>query len=114
VSRGLQVEKEWVNTGLGNLQLRRPQGVPTGAPGARLVMYNQTGKLVLNAKLYANMKAKHVDKGVVVLLVNGAAQAASGDDQAAASKPTQFMLRVKDKATAQDLARLIGEHAPNV
>ena len=75
-------------------------------------MYNQTGKLVLNAKLYANMKAKHVDKGVVVLLVNGAAQAASGDDQA--SKPAQFMLRVKDKATAQDLTRLIGEHAPNV
>lgn len=70
-------------------------------------MYNQAGKLVLNAKLYAGMKVKHVDeKGIALLLVNGAQ---SGDS---AAKPVQTMLRVKDGDTANRLASAITENVP--
>ena len=103
----MQANKEWANHGVGNLQLRRPQSAPTGSGRARLVMYNQAGKLVLNAKLYAGMKVRHVDdKSVALLLVNGAQ---AGEN---AAKPVQTMLRVKDGATAKQLARAVTENAP--
>jgi hypothetical protein len=106
-----QINKEWINKGVGNLQLRRPKDAPTGVPGARLLLYNQAGKLALNAKLYAGMKVKQADdKGIALVLVNGAQ--AAGEEDGAARKPVQTMIRVKDGATAKELIRQIEQHVP--
>lgn len=105
-----QINKEWVNKGVGNLQLRRPKDAPTGSPGPRLLLYNQAGKLVLNAKLYAGMKVKNADdKGIALVLVNGAQ---SGSEGVTDMQPVQTMLRVKDGVIAKELMRLVVEHVP--
>lgn len=115
----------WSERGVCNLQLRRPQADATGSP--RLLCRNDTGKLTLNAKVYAGLKVQVKQKSVLMKLAN----ALPADDGAQAADvpfvltcvPTRSrlhdcglrcpslhrMLRVKTEAEAEKLAALISE-----
>ena len=85
----------WSNRGLGSLQLRRP---PTGS--ARLLLRNNTGKPMLNAKLYASLKVQLRDaKSACMTLLNAV--------PGAADTPVATMLRFKTPEEAAKLKQLV-------
>jgi hypothetical protein len=89
-------EAGWASRGLGDLQLRRP--LDAGAGGsARLLMRNDTGKLMLNAKLYAAMKIVQLQgKGVCTNLFN-AVQAAGAEEGASGAAPKETPTCVRNR-----------------
>jgi len=79
-------DNTWAVRGMGNLQLRCP--LDAGAAGsARLILRNDTGKAMLNAKLYAGMKVVVKEgKSVCTTVFNTVAPsvAVAGDAEPAA------------------------------
>jgi hypothetical protein len=70
-------DSAWASRGFGNLQLRRPVDASAGG-SARLLVRNDTGKLMLNAKLYKGIKVRLQGKSVCTTLFN-AVPLASGE-----------------------------------
>ena len=68
-----KVNNEWASRGTGLLQLRRPKA----GGSARLVMRNETGKLWLNANLYAGLKTVQNGKAVILSLHNAVEEGAA-------------------------------------
>ena len=91
----------WSPRGVGTLQLRRPLDA-SAAASARLIVRNDTGKAMLNAKLYAGMKVVVKEgKSVCTTVFNtvvpsttatGEAEPAAPPD--ASSKPVMTCVRV--------------------
>jgi hypothetical protein len=86
-------DSAWASRGFGNLQLRRPGDVSAGG-SARLLVRNDTGKLMLNAKLYKGIKVRLQGKSVCTTLFNavqpaGGAATEGGADDAQKSQPIQ-------------------------
>ena len=68
-------EAGWSGRGIATLQLRRPLDAATGG-SARLLLRNDTGKPVLNAKLYTGMKVMLMQgKSVCATLFNTVGEA---------------------------------------
>lgn len=95
----------WSERGVGRLQLRCPL-VPSGATSARLLVRNDTGKLLLNAKLYAGLKVTKKPKCVVVQLFNAAAE------NAELTTPVATMLRLAADKDSVQLHNLLEENIP--
>lgn len=67
-------ENAWTPRGFGTLQLRRPLDASAGG-SARILMRNDTGKPMLNAKLWKGMKVTQLQgKSVCATLFNTTAQ----------------------------------------
>ena len=82
-------DNAWSTRGMGNLQLRRPLDTTAGA-SARLILRNDTGKAMLNAKLYAGMKVVIKEgKSVCTTVFNVVAPSAPVATPEAADKPAQ-------------------------
>lgn len=95
----------WSERGVVRLQLRRP--LAEGAPGcARLLARNDTGKLLLNATLYAGLKTTAKARGCVAKLVNAAQGGADG------GQAVVTMLRVASDADAARLHALMEQNTP--
>ncbi len=85
---GRMQEAGWASRGLGDLQLRRP--LDAGAGGsARLLMRNDAGKLMLNAKLYAAMKIVQLQGKSVCTNLFNTVQAAGAEEGAAGAAPKE-------------------------
>ncbi len=86
---GLQ-DNGWSERGLGSLQLRRQKD---GAHGARLLVRNDTGKLMLNANLYPGLKVMLKDKNLIMSLVNFVEQSSQpGKEGEAPSEPANQLV----------------------
>ena len=82
-------DNAWSARGMGNLQLRRPLDTAAGA-SARLILRNDTGKAMLNAKLYSGMKVVIKEgKSVCTTVFNVVAPSAPVATPEAADKPAQ-------------------------
>ena len=82
---GPSQDNTWSVRGMGNLQLRRPLDASAGG-SARLILRNETGKAMLNAKLYAGMKLHLKEgKGVCTTVFNSVAPSAAAAGEGGAS-----------------------------
>lgn len=82
-------DNAWSPRGMGNLQLRRPLDA-SAAASARLILRNDTGKAMLNAKLYSGMKLIMKDgKSLCTTVFNSVAPSATTGEAEpdASSKP---------------------------
>ncbi len=82
-------ESGWSARGMGNLQLRRPLDASAGG-SARLLMRNDTGKPMLNARLYAGMKVSLIQgKSVCANLFNTVQPVVAATEGGAAAEAPQ-------------------------